>query len=579
MRRIGICLLACVVGLCLQTWGVEFNTDGDKEGWTTGNNLSSFDVKDGNMVIQIKANSSDPFLNGPAGSWDADSITGVQFRIRISADISGRGGPAMYFFPSAGQHGSYGYEILYPQEWNIVYIDFLSAPKGGDSPKSWEGEIGRIRIDFADNVPEDYTVEIDWIRFVDEHIRTNNFEYPGLDPWKLEGQGTLAAFRETTNDYFSEIAAIEVTGLGSDKYHALSQDIKDGLKLKKGQLVSVVGAVKVPKASWDANSEIWFRVREYDGTAENLSPPTPVSVFDEWFQFQSTLELKYEPANRKELKVQLYSKNPAGKTFFFDDIFVDIKAVPEKPIENPGWPVNAVKLAAGQKIAIDGNVSATEYKGAQAMVINSKTLAGIADPFFPQYTHNGKINVPAMLNTTEEDFSATYYFMWDNENFYGAVSAKDDNYSFVGPDPNGSDTLQFVFAETPSIQQTAMMYIPTIAPKGTDGNVVAKNAFGGWITTDIMGACEFAGKVDGNTSDWSVEIRMPWSAMKGDFARDVFPPKTGDMVGFAVLGIDYDDGALAWFGCNHSTYPWESSGIERIYFIDGQTEVSDWSLY
>ncbi|MGC9328394.1 MAG: hypothetical protein ACP5I1_12230, partial [Candidatus Hinthialibacter sp.] len=71
---------------------------------------------------------------------------------------------------------------------------------------------------------------------------------------------------------FSGVASMSVAGLGSDKYHALSQDIVGGLELEKGLLVSVVGAVKIPADSWDENSDLWFRVREFDGSTENLSP-------------------------------------------------------------------------------------------------------------------------------------------------------------------------------------------------------------------------------------------------------------------------------------------------------------------
>lgn len=580
MRKIGIWMFVCLAVFGMHAYAVEFNTDGDKEGWTSGNNLDSTEVKDGNLVINIKAGKSDPFLSSPSGSWNADTITGIEFRIRFSVDVSNFGGPAIYYFPSSGSHGSFGYTIAYPEEWNVVYLDFMSIPQGGDSPKPWGGMISQYRIDFPDNIPEDYTVEIDWIRFVDDRIKNNNFEYDGMKNWSLEGQGTIDSFKNVTDECFSEYASIEVTGLGSDKYHALSQNIEGGLTLAKGQQVSVVGAVKIPKDSWDANSSLWFRIREYDGTTEKLSPDTAVTVFDEWFQFQSSLVLQYEPSARKSLSVQLYSKNPSGKKFYLDDIFVDVVTPPAKPIENAGWPVNAVQLAAGQKIAVDGNVSAAEYQGAQALVMNANTVRGVADPYFPQYNHNGQLVNASMIDATSlDDFNATYYFMWDSQYFYAAVSAQDDTYSFVGPDPNGSDALQFVFAESPAIKETAKMFIPTLAPAGSDGNILAKNDFGGWLTTEIMGQSEYVGKVNSQTSDWTVEVKIPWSAMKGNFSKEVFPPNVGDVVGFAVLSIDYDNGALEFFGCNNPTFPWEGSGVERMYFIDQQTGVSKWSLF
>ncbi|NPU98139.1 MAG: hypothetical protein HPY51_13110 [Candidatus Omnitrophica bacterium] len=574
------------VGLCwllagAPAWAWEFNTEGDREGWTSGQHLKSNVAQDGKLVITVNAGATDPFVVGPAGPFNGDIITGVEFRIRFSMEITSTAGAAMYFFPSAGSHGSfdYGMHLTDPLDWNIVYIDFLGQPKGGDSPSDWFGEINNIRLDFIQNLSEEYTVEIDWIRFVDEWIQNNVFEFGSLEPWGLEGEGTIDAFQVTEEQSFGGLGSVAVTGLGSDRYHALSQEIANGLTLKKGQLVSVVGAVKVPRDSWDANSTLWFRIREFDGTNENLSPVTEVSVFDEWFQFQSQLALAYEPAQRRELKVQLYSKNPAGKVFYFDDIFVNVQPAPQPVIENPGWPVNAVKLAPGQTITIDGNVSAAEYAGAQALVMNADTYKGIPDPYFPQYNHNGALLTAGMAAATPlSDFNATYYFMWDDQFFYAAVSAVDDHYSFVGPDPNGSDTLQFVFAETPDELQTANMYIPTIAPEGPDGNIVAKNDFGGWLAVDIMGESTFAGKVDPNTSDWAVEIKIPWSAMNG-FSKPVFPPKTGDRVGFVVLAIDYDNGTLEWFSCNESTFPWNGEGVERMYFIELGTGLDGWPLY
>ncbi|MFB3787470.1 MAG: hypothetical protein ACE15F_13995 [bacterium] len=578
-KRLGI-LVGCLLLLGIPAWSWEFNTDGDREGWTSGQQLTGV-AQGGNLVLTVNAGATDPFVVGPAGPFNGDVITGVEFRIRFSQEITSTAGAAMYFFPSAGSHGSYDYgqHLIDPLGWNIVYIDFLSQPKGGDSPSDWFGEINNIRLDFIQGLPDSYTVEIDWIRFVDYPVQNSVFEYGYLDPWKVEGQGTIDSFQVTGDQFFGGLSCVAVTGLGSDQYHALSQDITDGLTLKKGQIVSVMGAVKIPKDSWDANSALWFRIREYDGTNENLSPVTEVPVFDEWFPFQSQLALAYEPAQRKELKVQLYSKNPSGKVFYFDDIFVEVQAAPIPVIENPGWPVNAVKLAAGQTITIDGNVSAAEYEGAQALVMNADTYKGIPDPYFPQYNHNGALLTAGMADVTPlDDFNGTYYFMWDDQFFYAAVSAVDDNYSFVGPDPNGSDALQFVFAVSPDVKDITAMYIPTIAPEDAEGNLLAKNDFAGWLAIDIMGVSSVAGKVNPDTSDWTVEVKIPWNSMT-DFTTPVFPPKSGDMVGFVVLAIDYDNGTLEWFSCNESTFPWNGEGVERMHFIERGTGVDQWPLH
>ncbi|MHC1762789.1 MAG: hypothetical protein AB9869_00575 [Verrucomicrobiia bacterium] len=244
---------------------------------------------------------------------------------------------------------------------------------------------------------------------------------------------------------------------------------------------------------------------------------------------------------------------------------------PVAGVENPGWPVNAVKLSAGQTITIDGKVSAEEYKGAQPMVFNKNTLVNVPDPYFPDLNHNGKIQAKdSLTNTSLDDYTGTYYFMWDDQFFYAGLSAKDDSYGFAGPDPNGSDCLQFVFAVNLG-DASASMYIPTIAPAGPDGEVLGKNAFGSWIEEDIMPASTYAGVVQ-DTGSWAVEIKIPWNSMT-QFAKPIFPPKAGDSVGFSVLSIDYDVNDvgvanLEWFACNHSTFPWEGVGVEKLTFIN-----------
>ena len=61
---------------------------------------------------------------------------------------------------------------------------------------------------------------------------------------------------------------------------------------------------------------------------------------------------------------------------------------------------------------------------------------------------------------------------------------------------------------------------------------------------------------------------VPWAAMTGDFVADVFPPAAGDSVGFTVLGIDYDNGALDWFATNAPSLPWQGNGLETMTFIE-----------
>lgn len=544
----------------------EFNTDGDTEGWSIGNAdaIDSLEAMGGSLVVTIPAGVDDPYISGPEGPFNADRMSGAAVRMRVSsgADL---GGYENFWFPVSGGHVSTPYQAAVDGEWFVLYQD-LSAV--------WEGWFDYFRYDFGNNYADDVTVEIDWIRFIDEYIDNNGFE-GSLDPWGHEGADAMDAFSLTTDQVFSGETALEIKGLGSDQYHAAQQNIEDGLEIPKGATVVLKGYYYVPAGSWDADSQIWFRIKEFNASVENLSAAIDDPVFDAWTPFEFSIQLVYEPDERVAMQIQLYSKTPADSSIYVDDLFATVYA----PAPETGWPVNAVKLAPGREIVIDGNVTPEEYEGAQSLAMNSETLTGVNDPYFPDSVHGGVNAQDGMQETPLEDFNTTYYFMWDDEYFYAAVSARDDSYSFVGPDPNGSDTLQFVFAETPAESDTNMMYIPTIAPDGGAGDIAAKNDFGGWITHEIMGESEYAGSVDPETNDWTVEVKIPWSAMQGDFINEVFPPSVGDMVGFSVLAIDYDDGVLQWFATNHSSLPWFSQGVERMYFIERPTGISDWPLH
>ena len=544
----------------------EFNTDGDTEGWTIGNPnaIRSLEALGGSLVVTVPAGVEDPYINGPTGPFNADTRSGAAVRMRISsgADV---GGYENFWFPIEGGWRSKEYKVPVEGDWFILYQDLSNV---------WEGWFNYFRYDFGNFYADDVTVEIDWIRFVNEYVDNNGFE-GSLEPWGHEGAGDMSAFSLSTDQVHSGNTALKIQGLGSDKYHAVQQNIENGLKIPEGATVTLKGSYYVPQQSWDANAHIWFRIKEYDGKIENLSPGITEPIFDAWTPFEYSIVLQYEPSKRTQMQIQLYSKTPAGRPIYVDDVFATVYARPPET----GWPVNAVKLAPGQKIVIDGQVTPEEYDGAQSLVLNSETLSGVADPYFPDYVHGGVTSPGASQKTPLEDFSATYYFMWDDEYFYAAVFVVDDSYSFVGPDPNGSDTLQFVFAQTPEETDTNMMYIPTIAPDDGAGNIVAKNDFNTWLLREIMGQSTYAGSVNPDTNDWTVEIKIPWSAMQGDFVDEVFPPHAGDMVGFTVLAIDYDGGLLQWFGTNHGSFPWESRGTERMYLIERPTGIFDWSLY
>jgi len=198
-------------------------------------------------------------------------------------------------------------------------------------------------------------------------------------------------------------------------------------------------------------------------------------------------------------------------------------------------------------------------------MLNAETLDD-EDPYFEGIIHQGII-ITGTEDNSLEDYSGTFYFMWDDEYLYATASVTDDNYSFVGPGPNGSDCLQFVLGAGPEETATANMFIPTIAVDGGAGEPVAQNVFDGWIAKDIMAQSEYAAAIDPETQDWTVEVRIPWTALQGTFDPEVFPPAAGDEVGFSLLGIDYDSGVQEWFGCIEQA-PWTGVGLQAMTFIE-----------
>jgi len=267
-----------------------------------------------------------------------------------------------------------------------------------------------------------------------------------------------------------------------------------------------------------------------------------------------------------------------------------------------GWPINCVKLRTGQTITIDGIVTPAEYDGAQPVVINANTATGI-DPYQPQYRHQ-MFGAPFLPNqwrdTSLDDFSATYYVMWDDDALYVAVSVQDDNYqSREKFDPidndKAGDALQFTISATPYDSHTSSLYIPTIVPRGkTTGRALAKNDFPGsaFIKNDLFGdPCDpavYAGSVSDETQDWMVEVRIPWRGMTGAFTgdlvntdadannRNVFPPQLLDQIGFSIVAGDSDaigsQRQLQLFATTHvGAWPWKFMGDktqETLTFIE-----------
>jgi len=581
MKHFKIWLMAvCVLAVATSSWAVpwpmwEFNTPGDLEGWgRTGNGqITQFEVRDGKLIVGVVAGAGDAFINGPTGPYNADEVTGFYARMYHSTDPTGAGNRQFFMFPRGATHQWISWEppAADPND-GVVYVDLTA-----EGVEKWKDQINNIRYDFS-NIPEAYTVEIDWVRPEGLFIGNESFEYwdmidDKIRDWDLLGDPAKFNFDEQT--IVDSLAyAVALTGSGAEQ--GLSQFLKGGSDMELDTGIIVLGSINIPTGAWDAASKLTVRVREKTGNGEQVAEVNvDVTAQNEWVEFVSdAINLQTEAAGRTDVVLEIMVTSPADTVVYLDTIFVNAIAPPK----TPGWPVSCVKLAAGQEIVVDGVVTAEEYAGAQTMVINADTVWNVEDPHMPRYLHQMLNFFGGQWNSTSlDDFNATYYMMWDDTALYVAVSCQDDNYRFAGPNANDGDALQFTITETAAERDYGFMYIPTVAPSDASGQAVAMNALPGpFIQTNLFAheGVEYAGSVDDATQDWMVEVKIPWAAMQGDFkgdlalgdadgdGKDVFPPAALDRIGFNVIVIDYDvdfDGnpQLQALGSTHpGDWPW-----------------------
>ena len=595
-----VCLLALATSSWAIPWPVwEFNRAGDLEGWgRTGNGqIGQFEVRDGKLIVGIVASAGDAFINGPTGPYNADEVTGFYARMHHSVDPTGAGSRQFFMFPRGATHQWISWEPPPADPTDgVVYVDLTA-----EEVEKWQDQINNIRYDFS-NIPEAYTVEIDWVRPEGLFIGNEGFEYWDMQldkirDWGLIGDEAQFNFDEqTTVD--SLLYALALTGSGAEQ--GLSQSLKDGADMEAGTGIVVLGSVNIPTGAWEADSKLTVRVREKTGGGDQVSEVNvDVTARNEWVEFVSdAINLQVETVERTDAVIEILVTSPANTVVYLDTVFVNAIAPPKIS----GWPVNCVKLAAGQEIAIDGVVTPEEYQGAQTMVVNADTVWNVEDPHMPRYLHQMQDLFGGQWNSTSlDDFNAIYYMMWDDSALYVAVSCQDDNYQFAGPNANEGDALQFTITETAGERDYGFMYIPTIAPSDASGQALAMNALPGpFIQTDLFAheETQYAGSVDDATQDWAVEVKIPWSALLGDFkgdlaqgdadgnGKDVLPPAALDRIGFNIIVIDYDvdfegDPQLQVIGSTHpgdwpwSPWPWsapDTATQETMTFIEASAQ-------
>ncbi|HUV62969.1 MAG TPA: hypothetical protein VMW24_03670 [Sedimentisphaerales bacterium] len=315
------CIMVMLVGQAV-AW--EFNEDGKAEGWYASSavKIPLIEVKDGVMIVHLAAGVNDPFINGPTEAVQADQITGLYIRNRWSADGRDNNGTQLYWFNPAAR-----FVVWSPPEPNTWGTSYINLAENAN----WSGTVNRIRLDLANGIAGERTVELDWIRYGGLYLDNESFEV--WDPnankiaaWEIVGSNDAFDF-EDQNEVYSLEWAVKAVGTGDNT--AITQPVKGGLELQKGVTLTLSGMVKIPADSWDDNASLWLRLNETNGTNEQNSPPIQVSVFDDWFEAETSLTLAYTPSERQGLNVQVYVRLSEGKEIYIDDIFVTAVAEPE----------------------------------------------------------------------------------------------------------------------------------------------------------------------------------------------------------------------------------------------------------
>ncbi|MFC1766313.1 hypothetical protein ACFL6U_30080 [Planctomycetota bacterium] len=572
------CLFLCVLAMATQALAWEFNIEGFREGWTR--NHSFLDVNDGFLIVTAPANSNDAVrIVSETGPYNSNRISGVYAMVRARRDATALSGAGVqswtadYDYRDAeGQHGLADEFIGDPSQSELMYAD-LTALQGQT--------LYNIGFSFPNNGPEDVDYEVDWIRWEGIYIDNESFEYWDTVADKIANWTSSAAY-----DFPDDLIPDKVHGrtyaatlTGTGQSETISQDIKGAMDLLKDQKMIIYAALLVPADA--AGTEVILNIAE-QGKDGNWSTGSPLAVdtLDAYFDVAVETALQLEPADRTGLRVEVSIKSPVGKKVYLDDVFVDTLPEPVEvnPDINYGWPINCVKLGDEQaKPVIDGVVTPEEYAGAQVLVYNRDT-AFAADAWDPNWIHDALSmhNPHEWTLTPPEDFNGLYYFMWDANALYVACSIQDDSYVFNGPNPNAADNIQFTLSENPCDSHSPRLYIPTIAPRGTDGQPIGKNNWGFAYQWDLFAegtTVEYGGAVDDATQDWAVEARYPWEELIGDFngdlvngdqdgnGRNVFPPEIGQICGFVLVAIDTDatgGGNQSW--TQGGQRPWSNIG-------------------
>ncbi|MHC4356234.1 MAG: hypothetical protein ACYS0H_26320, partial [Planctomycetota bacterium] len=190
------------------------------------------------------------------------------------------------------------------------------------------------------------------IRLEGLYLDNESFEYWDNDNDKILGWTADAGYDfpdpMDANDVSSRTYAAVLTGTGTGQ--TIKQPIKRSWEMAKGQQLMLAAAFNIPAAA-AADTIITLTISE-DGSTEGTD--IAVDAVDAYFEGTAVYTLQQEAVARKSLEAQVTIEAPDGAVIYIDDVFVGVLPEPVDPNLDIqyGWPVNCVKLAAGQEITI-----------------------------------------------------------------------------------------------------------------------------------------------------------------------------------------------------------------------------------
>jgi arylsulfatase A-like enzyme len=169
--------------------GFEWETDGDFEAWTIGNNITNGAVSGG--TLNGRSVTGDPILQHTSFNFPASAVPSLALRLRGTA----AGGIQMYFATAATNSFNPNQLLTQtysqPPQWQTLVYDLATHP-------GWSGQtVTKLRVDPASLT--DVNFQLDWIRASDGDA-DNDGMADGDEPYGDQDGDGVANYRDPDAD-------------------------------------------------------------------------------------------------------------------------------------------------------------------------------------------------------------------------------------------------------------------------------------------------------------------------------------------------------------------------------------------